>query len=115
MAGLFREFDIEWDGKTYSIEPNMRMLRKIELQGISITSMIIDASQGRPQHSYMALFIATVLRLAGATVSEEDEEVFMRELMIGGEDVYAMYLQMATALLPMNEADEKKPKPPVKD
>lgn len=79
MAAVFNEVHLTWNGKEYSITPDMRLLNKIE-QDISLSELAYRMSMGKVPMSQLAVVIGVMLRKGGANAS--DEEVY-QELMTG--------------------------------
>lgn len=114
---VFRDVDMAWQGKTYTVTPSNRLLRRIEGEGISLTHMISRISKGEPPISETCYVVAELLRSGGADVTEDDVygEV-MTALAEGREDAFAnMAVAVVEAISPQGltgkkpEAREEKP------
>lgn len=79
MASVFQEITLGWGGKEYRITPNMRLLNSIE-QDISLSRLAHRMGEGDTPISQLAVVVGTMLRHAGADVS--DEAVY-QEIMTG--------------------------------
>jgi hypothetical protein len=102
---VFRDMEISWRGKDYTITPTMRLMRQIEMGDISLTDIAVRTSQGRPPISHISFVLARLLNAAGAAVAED--EVY-EELINGDQDaVGEMMLLVLTAFTP-GERDQKK-------
>ena len=66
---VFRDVDMEWRGKTYTVTPSNRLLRRIEGEGISLTHMISRISKGEPPISETCYVVAELLRSGRAGVT----------------------------------------------
>ena len=106
MAGVFREVEIEWQGATYSVTPDMRLLRRIESKDISLMHVTRGFAQGKPQIFLMATIIGEFMRAGGASVT--DDEIAMVASGSGAVEFWAAYNAVIEAISPV-EADEKKP------
>lgn len=109
--GIFREIELSWDGKDYTLIPSMKLLRRIERgrpgEGpISIIQVMNQSFNGNPQVSIMAQIIQEVMHEAGATDFSEDE---VYQAFYGGEEkeVVALWGQVIAALSPVPK-DQKK-------
>lgn len=85
---VFRDTEIEWNSKTYTLTPTMRLLHRIEsgdrskgIGPISLASVTNDAFSGQPQLAKMAHVVELVMHHAGAKDFTEDE--FYREVTSG--------------------------------
>lgn len=106
---VFRDFEIEWNGEIYKVKPSMALLRTIEGQGVSVMHVTYMASSGRPQASHMAPIVGTVMRSAGAKVTDEE---LCAEFMVGDDlKVWALWNSVLEAISPTAPA-EKKPEAP---
>mgnify|MGYP001272595457 CR=1 FL=1 len=102
---VFRDMEISWRGKDYTITPTMRLMRQIEMGDISLTDIAVRTSQGRPPISHISFVLAKLLNAAGAAVAEDD---VYEELINGDQDaVGEMMLLVLTAFTP-GERDQKK-------
>ena len=107
MAAVWKDIEIEWAGKTYTVKPTMELLNKLEQgDGMSLASMLTRLSKRDLPSSVACELIARVLRHAGAEVKAED--VYMATS--GGLDVTAIELagMILEAILPTPETGEKK-------
>jgi hypothetical protein len=84
MAAVFKDVQLAWEGKTYTVKPTMLLLNKIE-QRVSLAALIRGLSTDAPPLSHLAFVVGEFLRAGGCKV--EDEEVYC-ELMTG--DVLAL-------------------------
>lgn len=106
---VFREFPIEWDGTTYTVVPSMRLMRAIESENISLMHVASQVSKGKPQASLMAFIIGTVMRSAGAKIT--DEELFA-ELTVGDAvAAYHLYEKVIEAISPTEPTSKKRAAP----
>jgi hypothetical protein len=105
MSAVFKDVEMEWDGKTYKVKPTMLLLNQIE-QRVSLAGLVRGLSSEAPPLSHLAFVVGSFLRAGGARV--EDEEVY-RELMTG--DV-ASLLGMRDAILSAIFPEPKKKESP---
>ena len=93
---VFRDLEISWRGRDYTITPTMRLMRQIEMGDISLTDIAVRTSQGRPPISHIAYVLTKLLNAAGAGVIED--EVY-EELINGDQDaVGELMMVVLTAL-----------------
>lgn len=76
---VFREVTIQWDGTSYTITPTMRLVRAIEAE-VSILGTLSRAGSGQPPTSHIAFIVSRLLRSAGASAEDADEDVIYRRL-----------------------------------
>lgn len=72
MAAVFEELVIEWGGKEYRVTPDMRLLNRIEQQGVSLSGIILRTAQGEPPISHISTAVFCILQAAGARVTWEE-------------------------------------------
>lgn len=105
MAAVFKEVHLSWNGKGYSITPDMRLLNKIE-QDISLSELAYRMSMGKVPMSQLAVVIGVMLRKGGASAT--DEEVY-QELMTG--DAGGVQEMAATVMEAVFPQPKKSPAP----
>jgi len=66
MSSIYEEVVLAWDGKEYTIQPNYRMVQRIEARGISIWGVCQRLQRGDPQMSQVAEIISHMLQSGGA-------------------------------------------------
>jgi len=71
MASIFKEIALTWNGKSYHVTPDMRLINSIE-QEVSLSKLAARLHQGDVPIGHMATIISAFLRRAGADASEED-------------------------------------------
>lgn len=76
---IFRAIDITWAGATYTIEPNLKLVRAIERE-VSILGTLARAEQGQAPISHIAFIVSALLRSAGASAEVADEEKIYQSL-----------------------------------
>jgi hypothetical protein len=97
MSAVFRDVELSWDGKAYSVKPTMMILNKIE-QRVSLAGLVRGLSTDAPPLSHLAFVVGEFLRAAGARV--EDDEIY-RELMTGDvQSLLAMRDSILMAIFP---------------
>lgn len=69
---VFREMTIQWDGDEYTVTPSMALMRRIEQNGISLTTMAMRTAKGDAPISHIAYVLQQLLAQAGASVEEDD-------------------------------------------
>lgn len=79
MAPVYREIEMEWNGKTYNVKPTYQFIQHIE-QRLSLASLIESTLAGRPRLSQMADLLAACLRAAGCKDEDATAENINAEL-----------------------------------
>jgi hypothetical protein len=105
---VFRDVAVEWDGRTYTVTPTNRLMRRIESQGVSLLDLVVRCGGPRPPLSELAFVAAELLRSAGATVDEDAVAAAMwAELHQGKRAVFdALGDMVATCVTPTVEVAE---------
>jgi hypothetical protein len=97
MSAVFKDVEMAWEGKTYTVKPTMMLLNQIE-QRVSLAGLVRGLGSNSPPLSHLAFVVGSFLRAGGARV--EDEEVY-RELMTGNaESLLAMETVILSAIFP---------------
>ena len=97
MSAIFKDVELSWDGKAYTVKPTMMILNKIE-QRVSLAGLVRGLSSDAPPLSHLAFVVGEFLRAAGARV--EDDEIY-RELMTGDvQSLLAMRDSILVAIFP---------------
>jgi len=102
MSAVFRDVELSWEGKAYSVKPTMMILNKIE-QRVSLAGLVRGLSTDAPPLSHLAFVVGEFLRAAGARV--DDDEIY-RELMTG--DVQALLAMRDSILMAIFPEPKKK-------
>lgn len=114
MAAVYKDILMEWKGVEYTVKPSMRLMQDIE-QKFSISRVAHRITQGDVPLSHMAYIVGTMLRSAGADVTDDD--VFS-ELMLGDAQVVQdMVIALISAAFPFvgeAQGNEPAPKPAAK-
>ena len=76
---VFREAEIELGGKTYTVIPSNRLLRRIENE-VSLARMAFNYERGEPQNSHLA-FVLSKLISTDPTGFDMTEDKVMGELL----------------------------------
>jgi len=106
MSAVFRDVELAWDGKAYTVKPTMLILNKIE-QRVSLAGLVRGLSSDSPPLSNLAFVVGEFLRAAGARV--EDDEIY-RELMTGDvQSLLAMRDSILAAIFPEPKKKENQP------
>lgn len=112
MSGVFRECTLEWKGQKYVFTPTMNLLRMIERGDgngpVCLLNLMNDASNGKPQISFIAWLVHMVMTYAGAKVSEED---LYKAMMLNQDGASDLYRVVIAAISP-SVSDEKKDEAP---
>lgn len=97
MAGVFREIEITWKGKAYTVRPSSAILRRIEQSGgLSIPSVMASLSRGEPPGYVMAFILWKLLLAAGAEATEDE---VAQALLAPGKDGDAAAQQLSEVLV----------------
>ena len=103
---VFREVEMEWGGKSYTVTPSNKLLRRIEGEGISLVHMAERVSRGKPPLSELAYVIATLLQQGGAKVTEDDIYSGLMEAD-GSPDIVRLAENTMLAIFPRDVAGKK--------
>lgn len=103
MAPVYKTVTLEWRGKKYTIKPTLELINEIENK-FSLSRVVSRIAAGDPPVSHIATMVGTMLRYAGAEVS--DDEVYA-ELLSGddAEAIGAMATALMTAAFPSTAVD----------
>jgi hypothetical protein len=97
MSAVFKDVEMSWEGKTYTVKPTMMLLNQIE-QRVSLAALVRGLGSDAPPLSHLAFVVGSFLRAGGARV--EDDEVY-RELMTGDvAGLIAMRDSILSAIFP---------------
>lgn len=94
---VFREVEIEWGGETFTVIPTLALIRKIERE-VSLARFQVRAADGDMSIGDLAFIAATVMRSAGADVS--DDEMFAQLSHASGEEGLAFAASIMEAIAP---------------
>ena len=61
MAAIYEEIVLAWEGEEYTVQPDYRMVQRIESRGISIMGVCHKIARGEPPTSQVAEIIAHML------------------------------------------------------
>ena len=110
MPGVFRDIELTYKGEKFTFSPTIRIMRNIEqTEQISLSKMVLDATEGRFPMFEIALVYAAMLRAAGCKRAHEDD-VFMEMSKSADqpEGAFNLYLQTIIQAISPPEMDEKK-------
>jgi len=113
MPGVFREIVMDYNGRTYTVAPTNRMLRRIESEGVSLFGTISRMARGAEKGDIPVFDLACIasgfLREAGATVDEDEMIKDFLDDMANNDarNVLSMFEQIALAISSPDE-DQKK-------
>lgn len=108
---VFRDIPVEWEGRTYTLTPSNKLLRKIEMGGnISLPQLAQGIVQGRPQLGVLSYVIAELLVAAG--VQGVDEDRILHKMVNTTSDEVSRLSLLVVQFLNPPEQDEKKPEAP---
>lgn len=102
---VFRDVTITWRGKEYSVTPSLRLLRTIEMMGISLFAVASSVSSGAPAFASMASIAGVLLRSAGANVTDEEIYAEMQKSLQSG-DAQAVVEMMGSIMMAFSPVDE---------
>lgn len=103
---VFREVEMGWGGKTYTVTPSNKVLRRIESEGISLVHMAERVAKGEPPLSQLALVIATLLQQGGAKVTEDEIYLGLVDAA-GSKEIVALAENTMLAIFPTDIAGKK--------
>lgn len=102
---VFRDVTITWRGKEYVVTPSLRMLRTIEMMGISIFGVASSIQSGTPAFASLATIAGVMLRSAGANVS--DDEIFAdMQNALKSEKAQSVVEMMGAILMAFNPVED---------
>jgi hypothetical protein len=102
---VFRDVTITWRGNEYSVTPSLKMLRTIEMMGISIFGVASSVQSGTPAFASIASIAGVLLRAAGANVS--DDEVFAEmQKSLRNENAQSVVEMMGSILMAFNPVEQ---------
>jgi hypothetical protein len=102
---VFRDVTITWRGKEYIVTPSIRMLRTIEMMGISLFSVATSISSGAPAFASLSSIAGVMLRSAGADVSDDDVYAEMQKSLTSG-NAQSIVEMMGVILVAFNPVEE---------
>lgn len=114
MPGVFREIELAYGGKTYTLTPSVKMLRRIEGQGdINILSVIhkvgMQAETGALPIFDLATIACGFLREAGCKVDEDEVYAEIMADLTQGDAKWMMgFCEVLVAAISPPEQDPKK-------
>ena len=109
MAPVYREIELEWDGKTYTVTPTYALIQQVE-QRLSLASLLERTMGGHPPLSQLADLLAMCLRAAGCQDKDATAENINAEIY-NGANAQALTVgatAILLALLPQRITREKK-------
>lgn len=74
---MFRELELTYKGVDYRVKPTMDLIRRLELAGVGPFAMAGRVANRDQCFAVYALFLATILRYAGAEV--DDAEIYAEQ------------------------------------
>ncbi len=89
MESIFRQTEIEWDGKKYSFTPTMKLLSSIERQGLSLIAIAANRASGNAQFVLMSEVLGIIFRYAGADVS--DDEIYQQVVSSNAREAFGLW------------------------
>lgn len=102
---VFRDVTMTWRGMEYVVTPSLRMLRTIEMMGISIFGVASSVQSGAPAFASIASIAGILLRAAGANVS--DDEVFAEmQKSLRNDNAQIVVEMMGSILMAFNPVEE---------
>lgn len=105
--GFWREVDLEWKGRTYSVVPDFNLLAQIERKGeLSVMRVTSDVYAKNPQITKMAFVMASMLSAAECKDVSLDE---ITAALMGADDgeATALYHTIADALVPKKFGEDE--------
>ena len=108
---VFREIEMHYEGKDYTLTPSNRLLRRIEagLAPSSLTGVMTRVASANPPVSEIAYIVTEFLGAAGASDIDEDEVYgdMMADLADGGAGVRSMCEVILQAITPSVDVAKK--------
>lgn len=112
MAMVFREVVLTWQGQDYRLVPSLKLMRRLEAEGVGPVGLSAAFAQREPRMAQLAYFISICLTAAGCRKDATEEAIFDRLLDPAQQDAtVAVAKALITAFLPQ-VGDPKKPAGP---
>lgn len=102
---IFRESEIEWQGKQYKFTPTMALLSRIERTGKSLIGIQAMANSGQPQISLMAEVMGMVMRSADIEIT--DAELYQELLSSEAQSILDLWITIFDAISPTPKEGKK--------
>ncbi len=80
MAAVYREVEIEWEGKTYTVRPHYKMIQRVE-QTISLAALSWRCDNGETPISQLSDLLSAALREAGCKADSADAEAIYLSIL----------------------------------
>jgi hypothetical protein len=114
MSAVGRDVSVSYGGKSYSLSPSNRLLRRIEGEVGSIMEVMSKTASAKPPVSEVAFIVSELL--IAAQVPDVDEDVIYQELMedlLGNKGVFfgKMCELIGAAITPPSLDPKKQPAP----
>lgn len=112
--GVFRDIEVEYGGRKYTLTPSNRLLRRIEGEVGSILDVMSRTGAAKPPVSEIAFIVCEFLTAAGVRGIDEDEiygELMLDLVQGGGEQFGAMCEVIGMAVSPAEMDPKKQPAP----
>lgn len=105
MAGEFDDVTLTWGGVNYMIPSNRMMLAIARIEDhVSLEDLDVSASQ-RPKRAKVAMAFASVLRFAGANVTDEQVYAGMFDKATAASSIAALQT-LAMMMIPKSALEE---------
>lgn len=107
MSAVYEEIVLAWKGVEYTIQPNYRLVQRVEAQrpsglGISIVRLLSDIETAYPPVSQVGEVVSLMLQLAGAKTATE-EAVYSHLLRASADEWKRIRIALSTAFIPQEK------------
>lgn len=107
MPPVYREVELTWGDRTYTVTPTFRLIQQIE-QRVSVSAVLGSIANGTPKMSLLSEVVADLLRFGGCKDASA-EDIYASLLSPEGSGaIQGICTAIMLAFIP--EAQEAKPK-----
>ncbi len=100
MAAIYEEIVLAWEGEEYTVQPDYRMVQRIESRGISIMGVMDKWQRGEPQASQISGILAHMLQSGGAKKATPARVYAHLAAHADGEEWLRIYTAILLAFVP---------------
>ena len=104
MAPMYEEIVLGWEGEEYTVQPDYRMVQRIESRGISIVGVCQRMSRGEPPMSQVAEIVAHMLQSGGAKNAKPERIYAHLMANAEAEELERITTALMTAFVPQERS-----------
>lgn len=101
MAAVYEEIVLAWEGEEYTVQPDFRMVQRIESGGISIIGVCQRTSRGEPPMSHVAEILAHMLQSGGAKTATPERVYAHLMAKADAKEVGRILMAITAAFVPV--------------